>query len=86
MGREMDLNVVAQEADQDDGQRHEDPVLPGLEGVVPVVDHARRVEQVQALVEDVARADVVHAQAHQDLARGVGAPQVVPPVGRDGLL
>jgi hypothetical protein len=62
------LEVVAEEADQDDGEHDQGPVLPELEGVVPVIDLARRVQQVEALVEHVARADVVHPRTDQVLS------------------
>ncbi len=74
------LDVMTQAADEDHRQDDQRPVLPGLEGVVPVEEHALRVHQVQALVEDVARADVVQAQAGEGLAGRPRAREVLPAV------
>lgn len=74
------LDVVAEEADEHDGEHDEEPVLPELEGAVPVVDHVVGEDEVEALVEHVARADVVYALGDEELAPRVGAGQVVPAV------
>lgn len=71
---------MRQEADQEDGEGHERPVLPELGRVVAVARLAIRVGQVEALVEDVARRDVVHAERHEHLAVRLGARQVLPAV------
>ena len=78
-------DVVAETADEDDGEDDEDPVLPGLEPVVPVEEHALGVDEIDALVEHVARADVVHAEADEDFSLGVGAREVLPAVRGDCL-